>query len=230
MSRNDDIPSSHRRRDETTRSATATEPASPDSRPPAQDERVTRHEVLRMGWERVRASGSVAASMALDQVSRRFTPKVQRPPGALPEIDFLLECTRCDLCIEACPPGAILKLGNGAGLAAGTPYLDVNNYRPCVCCKDVPCAAVCPTDALIPLPIEEAYLGTAWIDRDTCIAWNGGECTRCYDACQFKEDAILYDKDGKMYIDSGGCIGCGICVVVCPTRPKSIEVEVKTTL
>lgn len=186
---------------------------------------LTRKEVMQQGWERVRRSGAEVASIVLGEASARIVPRVQRPPGALPMVDFLMACTRCDACIDACPPGAILRLADGAGLASGTPFLDVGGHKPCTACPDVPCAHACPTGALIPLDIADAWMGTAILDRDTCLAWNDEACDACVKICPIGDAAILADDEGRVYIDARGCIGCGLCIVVCPTRPRSIVVE-----
>lgn len=186
---------------------------------------LSRKEVLKQGMDRMLQSGAAVAGLALDEAAGRFLPRVQRPPGALPAMEFLLACTRCDACIRACPPGAILKLGDGAGIAAGTPFLSVVDHKPCTACEDIPCVYACPTGALQVLPIEDAWMGTAVLDRDTCRAWNDEYCISCLRICPVGEAAILADDEGRVYIDARGCIGCGLCVVVCPTRPKSIDVE-----
>ena len=186
---------------------------------------LSRAELLRMGLGRAKQSGAIVASYALEEVAGRVTARVQRPPGALPELEFLMACTRCDACIDACPPGALLRLDTRAGLASGTPYLDVNNHKPCTACVDTPCSAACPTGALIVEPITEAWMGTARIDRETCRAWHGQSCRSCFQICPRKDLAVLIDDDGRVFIDPRECIGCGLCVVVCPTRPRSIEVE-----
>lgn len=194
--------------------------------PETDDEPVlTRKELMRQGWGRVRRSGAEVASLVLDDAAGRFLPRVQRPPGALPPVEFLMACTRCDACIDACPPGALLRLGDGAGLAAGTPFLSVVDHKPCTACRDVPCAKACPTGAIQVLPIETAWMGTALLDRDTCRSWAGEDCSSCVRICPIGEAAILADDDGRVYIDARGCIGCGLCVIVCPTRPRSIDVE-----
>ena len=77
---------------------------------------------------------------------RVVTQRYIRPPGALPEGDFLAACTRCSECVDVCPPKAIIKVAATGGLAAGTPYLHPLQ-QPCVVCTDMPCAAACPTDA-----------------------------------------------------------------------------------
>lgn len=185
----------------------------------------TRKEAMQQGWERVKRSGAEVASIMIGEASARLVPRVQRPPGALPTVEFLMACTRCDACIDACPPGAILKLDQHAGLAAGTPFLDVNNHKPCTACPDVPCAQACPTPALQVAPIEDAWMGTAVLERDTCLAWNGTACDACVRICPIGESAIMTDDTGRVYIDARGCIGCGLCVVVCPTDPRSIVVD-----
>src|SRR5690625_8041026 len=118
---------------------------------------------MQQGWDRVRRSGAEVASIVLGEASARIVPRVQRPPGALPMVDFLLACTRCYACIDACPPGAILRLADGACLASGTPFLDVGGHNPCTACPDVPCAEACPTGALITLEIAEAWSDTTML-------------------------------------------------------------------
>jgi ferredoxin-type protein NapG len=71
--------------------------------------------------------GTLFAGFLANQIEDAVTglgPKLQRPPGALDEFDFLTKCTRCDKCIQACPENAILKAGPGAGLALNTPFLE----------------------------------------------------------------------------------------------------------
>ncbi len=51
-----------------------------------------------------------------------------RPPYALVELEFLLACTRCNACIEACPPQTIFPLPARLGVQfTGTPTLDLIN-------------------------------------------------------------------------------------------------------
>ena len=89
-----------------------------------------------------------AVERAADLVGRRLVPESHvRPPGALPEAGFVAACTRCGECARACPVHAISMLPPDAGLAAGTPILRPE-ITACIMCVDMPCAAVCPTDAL----------------------------------------------------------------------------------
>ena len=122
--------------------------------------------------------------------------------------------------------GAILTLDGAAGVAAGTPYLDVNQHKPCVACKDTPCMHGCPTGALRLVDIADSVMGAAEIDRDMCRPWSGsGSCSRCIGACPFPGDAILADERGRPYVDPRHCIGCGICRAACPTLPRSIRIR-----
>lgn len=52
-------------------------------------------------------------------------------------------------------------------------------------------------------------------NRDVCI-----DCQNCWAYCP---DSAIISRDKKMTgIDYDHCKGCGICVEVCPTNPKSL--------
>lgn len=191
----------------------------------ADDRRYSKRDLLGASLKKLGEVGATATEFAVDRFADRFTPRVCRPPGAVGEVEFLVACTRCDACIKACPPGAILKLSNQAGLASGTPFLDANKYRPCVACEDTPCIKACPTGALLPTPIEQAVIGSAHLMRERCDAWQGEECALCVKACPYPDDAIITDEQGRPYIDPRSCIGCGRCVAACPTKPKAIRID-----
>lgn len=164
-----------------------------------------------------------AASAAATQVSDRIQPRAFRPPGALEELAFLTTCTRCNRCADACPHDAIVPLGPHAKLAANTPALDPNNGRACHACADQPCARACPVGALRVLPVAQWSIGTATLNRDTCLAWDDAPCTVCLRNCPLPHDAILLDPSTqRVYIDPRRCVGCGLCALSCPTAPSSI--------
>ena len=59
------------------------------------------------------------AETALDLLGERARRRAEnwlRPPYALAELEFLLTCTRCDACVEACPHDVVFKLPARLGL------------------------------------------------------------------------------------------------------------------
>ena len=154
-------------------------------------------------------------------VQRRYV----RPPGALPELGFLAACTRCGQCAAACPPSAIKFAGPEGGLAAGTPYLDPEQV-PCVACTDMPCAASCPTDALIVPTTGWAglRLGRVTFHPDRCITFQGEACAICVNACPVGSSALALDSEGRPVLKLEGCVACGVCVRECPTTPSSFTI------
>ena len=153
-------------------------------------------------------------------ISRRYF----RPPGALPEMGFLAACTRCGACIDACPPHALVKVPADGGLAAGTPYLDPS-IEPCIACATMPCAAACPTPALtLPEQRWTGYrLGMLELHPERCLTFRGSSCRLCADACPVGSAALAVDAAGHPVLRWEGCVGCGVCVHVCPTTPSSFE-------
>lgn len=145
-----------------------------------------------------------------------------RPPGALPELEFLAACTRCGACAAICPAGAILHVPTSGGLAAGTPFLEPARI-PCIACPEMPCAAECPTDALI-LPEHgwrDTRLGRIEFIPERCVTFDGQECGVCVRACPVGEGALALDGDGRPVLKAEGCVACGVCVRDCITVPSS---------
>lgn len=154
----------------------------------------------------------------LDQM--RVRPQVWlRPPGSLPEAQFLQTCQRNGECVTVCPAEAIRL---EPGKAGGAPYIDAD-FAACVVCTGLKCMSVCPSGALKPTSINDIDMGTAIWQESICLRTNGDSCTICIDKCPLGSAAIEL-KAGKVAVNPLGCIGCGVCQVECPTSPKSINV------
>jgi len=177
---------------------------------------------------------------------KKASATVLRPPGASAEKRFLAACTKCGLCVAACPYQALVLARPGDGRPVGTPYFIMREH-PCRMCRDIPCAVACPTGALdaalvseaggsgtAALNINKARIGLAVIDRETCIAYWGIQCDACYRACPLIDKAITVDyarndRTGKHAIlgpvvHSEHCTGCGMCERACVTKKASIFV------
>ncbi len=72
--------------------------------------------------------------------AKRGGQYIHRPPHAVPESEFVAGCTRCDACIDVCPPHAIFRIPESEGLLAGTPIIDPSGQS-CIMCEDMPCVA-----------------------------------------------------------------------------------------
>jgi polyferredoxin len=197
-----------------------------------------REDDLRLDRRRVLAAmGAGVAAVALPkvglgvrrtdaggQVLKLSSMRLIRPPGALAEDEFVTACVRCGECMKICMTNTLQPaVGEGGLEALGTPII-VPRVGPCTQPCDL-CGRVCPTRAIQPFSIEEKdhlYLGTASLDRSTCIAWvQDKECLICDEACSY--DAISQDvADGvsRPVVHEPICTGCGICEWVCPVEPR----------
>ena len=134
-----------------------------------------------------------------------------RPPGAVIEDVFPIACVRCGRCAEACPTGAIKILPLSTGVNAFTPVVEG------ICLQCWECAKVCPSGALKYSEDLVADIGTAVIDKDTCIVWSsGGRCRRCYNVCRRESAGAIEISGGGPRVLVEECVGCGRCVEVCP--------------
>ena len=118
-----------------------------------------------------------------------------RPPGALPEDDFLGACIRCGMCVRDCPYNTLELAKPETPVATGTPYFTGRNI-PCEMCEDIPCIKACPTSALDHslTDINKAKMGLAvLIDHETCLNFLGLRCDVCYRVCPVIDKAITLD-------------------------------------
>ena len=168
-----------------------------------------------------------------------------RPPGSLPEDEFLQACIRCGECFQACPNDVLQPAGFEHGLGAlWTPRVNANWAGCESSCNN--CGQVCPTGAIRALPMAEkrvARMGLARVET-TCLPLAGKEaCQLCVDECkaagyhaiEFMRVHPKLDESGQPIEGSGfsapvvladKCVGCGLC----QTRCYSINVKTKHLL
>ncbi len=152
-----------------------------------------------------------------------------RPPFAVPELDFLLACTRCNACIEACPHDVVFPLAARLGAdVVNTPALDLLK-KGCHLCEDWPCVNACEVNALV-LPEAEQNehitipgFASAEIDTKVCLPYSGPECGACESACPVK-DALIFELE-KPVIDLEHCVGCALCREACIVEDKAINIK-----
>lgn len=163
-------------------------------------------------------------SSGRERVLKISSDRLIRPPGAQSEEAFVSGCVRCGECMAVCPTNTLQPaLGEGGLEAIGTPII-VPRIGPCTQECNA-CGNVCPARVIAPFAVTEKsylYLGTARVDRSTCIAWaQGKQCVVCDEVCSY--DAIAPDIDngvGRPVVNQSICVGCGQCEFVCPVEPR----------
>ena len=191
-----------------------------------------------------------AAKKARDNASRWI-----RPPFALDELDFLLACTRCNDCADACPQNLIFPLSAKLGVKVfNTPAMDLINHG-CHLCEGWPCVSACEKDALTisdlsdkgslekDLSIKEKegvdlqdsennQLATRVLPIIATVTINTKTCLpysgpEC-GACRVcpVEGAMVWDME-KPSINTFLCTGCALCREACIVEPKAINVMSK---
>ncbi len=185
-----------------------------------------RREFFRLG---TRKAAQIAFQLASEKAARRAENWL-RPPFAVDELDFLLSCTRCDKCIEACAYGVLFKLPARLGLqVAGTPAMDLLN-RGCHMCPDWPCVQACEPDALkLPdqgggKPPARARLARVRIDPDACLPYSGPEYSACAHSCPVP-GALEWEDGLRPVVNQESCTGCALCREACIMDPKAVEVS-----
>jgi MauM/NapG family ferredoxin protein len=172
----------------------------------------------------------LAAGALLSRVPR--SDPLIRPPGSLPESEFLSRCIRCGECLKACTTNTLQPDWHRAGLEGlWAPRLDLRHAF----CEQrcTVCGQVCPTGAIRPLRLEEkrhAKIGTAVVLKDSCIAWGQDrKCLICRDECPYGAIAAVNDtvhRTGLPAVNADKCNGCGHCENQCPVTGDSAIVVV----
>lgn len=187
---------------------------------------------------------SLAILPRIAPAAKRPHPAAIRPPGSLPERQFLEACVKCGECMRACPTNVIQPAAMQTGFEGlWSPVMDYKlGYCEYNC---VTCTRVCPTGAIQPIGLSRKHgrgpyadqgpirLGCAFINRGRCLPWSmGTPCIVCQEVCPVSPKAIyvervtITDRRGQRrelhrpYIDPDLCIGCGLCEHSCPVADK----------
>jgi ferredoxin-type protein NapF len=183
------------------------------------------------------ALGGVAVSLTMRadilHASKDFIPLPSRhrglirPPGALPEPEYLQRCARCGECLRACPTNTLQLDWYRAGLEGlWAPRM---NLRHASCDQDCNvCGLVCPTESIRPLSLIErrhARVGIAVILRDKCLPWAQDQrCLVCEEQCPYSAVVLQQDdrhRFGLPVVKPERCNGCGQCEDKCPITGDS---------
>jgi polyferredoxin len=173
-------------------------------------------------------AGGLALSFAAEATP--YTPlrgkrPLIRPPGALPEENFLKTCIRCGMCLKSCITNTLQPCLWEGGLAGlWTPKLETR----LAACEQTchACGKVCPTQAIRALSLDEknhARIGTAVIRKETCLVWAEDKiCLICDEICPY--NAIVFrtiEGVRRPVVVPSRCNGCGWCEVKCPVKGDS---------
>ena len=153
----------------------------------------------------------------------------RRPPGALPEPDFLNACTRCGACIERCPEETLIAGPDGFPLAQV-------DKRPCAMCPTTPCITACEPQALVPTAPSAFRFATAVVMARLCLNSSSlpasdpdaEPCERCLDWCPIPGALTVSPEPTATKVpavDAALCTGCGLCVAHCPAYPRAIALR-----
>lgn len=177
-----------------------------------------------------------AASAAILRTTPAFMPMkpgplLIRPPGSLPEEDFLAKCVKCGECMKVCTTNGLQPTFLEAGLEGIWSPILVPRIGYCEY-QCTLCGQVCPSGAIRRLAVQEKVqfrIGTAMIDKGRCLPYaHSTPCIVCEEVCPTPTKAIWFEettvanRDGdpvdvkQPHVDLDLCIGCGICETKCP--------------
>jgi len=182
----------------------------------AGEETVT--DVGRRGFLATLATGLVAVPLIRlgGTLGTNWRPSILRPPGALPEEEFLKRCIKCGQCMRACPTNIIVPGGLDGGMEnLWTPVLNFRSGTSGCQLTCTACGYMCPTAAIRPITLSEKLgvnefaasgpvrIGTAFVDRTRCLPWAmNTPCIVCQENCPVTPKAI-YIEDAYETVRDG---------------------------
>jgi polyferredoxin len=161
---------------------------------------------------------------------RQSKHQLIRPPGAIPETEFLRTCIRCGECMKSCLTNTLQPCLWESGFSGlWTPKMDL---RLAACEQNCyVCGKVCPTQAIRSLSLEEkthAKVGTAVLKKELCLVWAQNKiCLICDEICPY--NAIVFrpvEGYRRPFVIASKCNGCGFCEQRCPVKGESAIVVV----
>ena len=164
--------------------------------------------VSRRGFVAAAVLGTAAAAATKygDAAMTEGKSSPLRPPGSVPEREFLDLCIRCGECFKVCP-GPVLHPG---GLADGIESLwtPVAHPEHAGCHQECNfCTQVCPTGAIQPLDLEvkrKTHMGLAIVNEKTCLPFrepDREDCDLCFVECQQAGYNAIEMKPLKLPVD-----------------------------
>ncbi len=153
--------------------------------PPVEARPLSRRGFLSAG---VLGTATAALTVTTDNAANANRPRPLRPPGSVPEEEFLDLCIRCGECFKVCP-GPVL---HPDGLIHGIESLWTPVAKPehAGCHQDCNfCTQVCPTGAIQPLDLlvkRKSHMGLAVINEQTCLPFRENDredCDICFQEC-----------------------------------------------
>ena len=167
------------------------------------------------GGRRAFLRGSLLTRAGRAQETQRQQALGPPPPWhrGLALAEHCLDCPHP--CTDACEPG-IIHLHPAGHEQAGLPYLNFSSGG-CTFCRA--CVTACPIDIEVAVDTRPV-IGTAQLNRNTCIAWDDVICMACSGRCDYHAITTVHQRQAQ--VDAEVCNGCGMCISACPVDALKI--------